>query len=143
MSPEERITKLVGALSAISIGPSHSSSVCGWPGYPRCDAHIAQAALDADALADALARASEVRTESQAVTRRRAEAGGMSEQRLLATTDAAVWARVFMETVDRERFDAGYMIGWFANAIETAKSHERRSALHHGPVSDDAMGGDL
>lgn len=51
--------------------------------------------------------------------------------RLYATTDAKVWAEEFMKVV-RSKWDGtrlpvneGFMIGWFANAIETAKAHAR------------------
>lgn len=49
--------------------------------------------------------------------------------KLYATTDAQVWARSFVEIVmkDVTKLDEGFMIGWFANAIETAKDHQRRN----------------
>ena len=52
----------------------------------------------------------------------------MDTQRLYATTDAAVWAEEFAKV--RPDVDQGLMIGWFANAIETAKDHARRE--RHG-----------
>lgn len=53
---------------------------------------------------------------------------------LYSTTDAMVWAQEWctiareIEAADdgREVIDAGWMVGWFANAIETAKGFERR-----------------
>lgn len=51
------------------------------------------------------------------------------QQRLYATTDASVWAKEFMSNFGGDRLveiDEGLMIGWFANAIENAKAHERR-----------------
>lgn len=54
-------------------------------------------------------------------------------KRLYETTDAAVWAAEFMKVYNSkfrvqvgELLDEGWMISWFANAIEIAKSHERR-----------------
>lgn len=53
--------------------------------------------------------------------------------KLYGSTDAAVWANEFCALFsvyadDGEVVDdaLGLMIGWFANAIETAKDHERR-----------------
>ena len=47
----------------------------------------------------------------------------VNQEKLYATTDAAVWAAEFMaEFGDRkDDIDEGLMIGWFANAIETAE----------------------
>lgn len=45
-------------------------------------------------------------------------------ERLYATTQADVWAKEFAKVVPE--VDEGLMVGWFANAIETAKDHERR-----------------
>lgn len=43
-------------------------------------------------------------------------------ERLYSTTDAQVWAEEFMKVVKSGAVvDEGLMIGWFANAIETAK----------------------
>ena len=42
---------------------------------------------------------------------------------LFTTTDASVWAREFCKI--NPTMDEGAMIGWFANAIETAKSIPR------------------
>jgi hypothetical protein len=49
----------------------------------------------------------------------------MPDQRVLDTPDAAVWAREFMKEFGgrRQDIDEGLMIGWFANAIETAKRY--------------------
>ncbi len=45
-----------------------------------------------------------------------------AEVRLRATTDAQVWASEFMAVVATGvAVDEGLMIGWFANAIETAR----------------------
>lgn len=42
---------------------------------------------------------------------------------LYSTTDAMVWAVEFQKVVDSGvKIDEGLMVGWFANAIETAKS---------------------
>lgn len=53
---------------------------------------------------------------------------------LYATTDADVWARRFCETHEKispsaPPLDLDWVRGWFANAIETAKSHTSR-AVH-------------
>ena len=49
---------------------------------------------------------------------------------LYATTNAAVWANAFLQCKFKEGdIDFGLMVAWFANAIETAKDHERRSLL--------------
>lgn len=48
--------------------------------------------------------------------------------KLYATTDAQVWAKEFIKVHSRNGgtiIDEGFLIGWFANAIETAKTHER------------------
>lgn len=49
---------------------------------------------------------------------------------LYSTTDAAIWAQEYMKVV-RQRpdlaFDEGFILTWFANAIETAKNHAERS----------------
>lgn len=48
----------------------------------------------------------------------------VDENALRATTDAAVWARAFLRVVhdlDGD-FDEGFVIGWFANAIETGRA---------------------
>ena len=44
-------------------------------------------------------------------------------RKLLDTDDAMVWAETFCEVVGRGGvlIDEGLMVGWFANAIETAK----------------------
>jgi hypothetical protein len=43
-------------------------------------------------------------------------------EKLHTTTDAQVWASEFMKVVEAgATVDEGLMIGWFANAIETAK----------------------
>lgn len=53
--------------------------------------------------------------------------GSIVEQ-LHLTTDGEVWAREFMNNVGTAGFvlDHDLMLGWFANAIETGKAHERR-----------------
>lgn len=43
----------------------------------------------------------------------------VDRERLYATTDASVWAEEFAKVCPE--VDQGLMIGWFANAIETAK----------------------
>lgn len=47
-------------------------------------------------------------------------------ERLSRTTDAQAWADEFLKAVEAlppgPTVDEGFMIGWFANAIETAKS---------------------
>lgn len=56
----------------------------------------------------------------------------VDQAKLFATTDASVWAEewcriaISLDLDGRPVIDEGWMIGWFANAIETAKSHERR-----------------
>jgi lipopolysaccharide biosynthesis regulator YciM len=58
------------------------------------------------------------------------EAVGQVE-RLLATTDAMVWAEEWCASATkivaegRSLIDPGWMVTWFANAIETARSAER------------------
>lgn len=57
------------------------------------------------------------------------ESSGEMAQRLYATTDAQVWAQEFIKVHIRnggENIDEGWVISWFANAIETAKSHEAK-----------------
>lgn len=55
----------------------------------------------------------------------------MTENELLNTTDARVWAKEFMllfgET--KENIDEGLMIAWFANAIETGRSAGEHFAM--------------
>lgn len=46
-------------------------------------------------------------------------------QRLYSTDDASVWAEEFCKVASRNwnhELDEGWVTGWFANAIETAKS---------------------
>lgn len=50
----------------------------------------------------------------------------VDQERLYATTDAVVWAEEFAKV--HPEIDQGLMIGWFANAMETAKNHYVRSA---------------
>jgi hypothetical protein len=53
----------------------------------------------------------------------------VNEKLLRSTTDAQVWARAFMQVVNAgATIDEGLMIGWFANAIETAKGNDQRLA---------------
>src|SRR5688500_457630 len=43
-------------------------------------------------------------------------------EKLYETTDAYAWAETFMDAVNQGAVvDIGRMVGWFANAIETAK----------------------
>jgi len=58
-------------------------------------------------------------------------------QRLHSTTDAQVWAQEFMHNIKAHKdwspefekvVDEGFMISWFANAIETGKTHARSSS---------------
>lgn len=65
------------------------------------------------------------------------EDGSTIQDRLYATTDAMVWAKEFMGVVmthvtgSREEatllefLDEGLMVGWFANAMEIALTHQR------------------
>lgn len=59
--------------------------------------------------------------------------------KLLATTDAVVWAEEFMKIVRAKwngtnlPINEGFMIGWFANAIETGRTHSDGP----GPISED------
>ena len=55
----------------------------------------------------------------------------VDQERLFSTTDAAVWAEEFAKVAPG--VDKGFMIGWFANAIETAKDFGRRDALRCSP----------
>ena len=51
-----------------------------------------------------------------------------TEKRLHTTTDAAVWAEEFMNIANKleiKGIDEGWMIGWFANAIETGRQFGR------------------
>lgn len=54
-----------------------------------------------------------------------------SEKRLLSTTDAVVWTnefiRIAQERVDRDEdvLDWGWLISWFANAIEVGREAGR------------------
>jgi hypothetical protein len=58
----------------------------------------------------------------------------VDQAKLYATTDARVWAQEWCKIAreieeaddDRQVIDEGWMIGWFANAIENAKIHEQR-----------------
>lgn len=54
---------------------------------------------------------------------------------LHATTDAQVWAQEFMKVVQRfpsgECFNEGFMLGWFANAIETGRAAGEREFIEH------------
>lgn len=47
----------------------------------------------------------------------------VNQERLLGSTDAAVWAEEFAKFAPD--VDEGTMIGWFANTIETATQHAR------------------
>lgn len=65
-------------------------------------------------------------------------------QRLYATTDAQVWAREWcavacqIEAADDGRtvIDEGWMISWFANAIQTADDHARASGKYEVSPDD-------
>lgn len=54
-------------------------------------------------------------------------------KKLFATTDAVQWATEWCfiaRTLGPDNLiDVGWMTGWFANAIEVAKDHERRRLL--------------
>ena len=56
---------------------------------------------------------------------------------LLNTIDAAKWAATFVETFPEANY--GTMIGWFANAIETGRSHPR-ARTEAGPREDYTIG---
>lgn len=50
---------------------------------------------------------------------------------MLSTTDAVVWAQEFVKTLREhpqtaDPHDTGFMIGWFANAIETGRAAGER-----------------
>lgn len=52
---------------------------------------------------------------------------GLSDQELLATTDAAIWGGEFCRIVRFNHgvaLDQGWVIGWFANAFEAARPKE-------------------
>lgn len=65
----------------------------------------------------------------------------VDEARLYATTDATVWAEEFAKV--RPDVDFMLMVGWFANAIETARRiatyDEKRHALTRLIVAADQM----
>jgi hypothetical protein len=46
---------------------------------------------------------------------------------LHSTTDATIWARRFIELVELglDPTDFGWVVGWFANAIETGRTFGR------------------
>lgn len=48
---------------------------------------------------------------------------------LLSTTDAQVWAKEFLRIYETQDvvLDEGFMIGWFANAIETGREAGRNA----------------
>lgn len=46
-----------------------------------------------------------------------------NDHRLSGCVDAAVWANEFSKVVPE--VDHGLLLAWFANAIETARQHER------------------
>ena len=50
---------------------------------------------------------------------------------LHSTTDAKIWAKRFIEAIESnvntaDPHDEGFMIGWFANAIETGREAGRK-----------------
>lgn len=48
---------------------------------------------------------------------------------LLSTTDAEIWAQEFVKVVKQRpdlAYDLGFVVAWFANAIETAKAYAER-----------------
>ena len=49
----------------------------------------------------------------------------MTDENLLQTTDGSVWAAEFMKRFgqSKNQIDEELMISWFANAIETGRSH--------------------
>lgn len=55
----------------------------------------------------------------------------VDERALRETTDAAAWAKAFLEEIDQPNVevDFGLMVGWFANAIETAKASVHRNGF--------------
>lgn len=57
--------------------------------------------------------------------------GDERTRQLHGTTDAAVWAGVFLEIDGENKLhgDEGAMIGWFANAIEVGRDAGHRAAL--------------
>lgn len=67
-----------------------------------------------------------------------AQEAAMSEvvKRLHSTTDAYVWAEEWCKVARRlqaegeDLVDEGWMIGWFANAIETAKVLSAKTDAH-------------
>lgn len=59
------------------------------------------------------------------------------ERRLRATTDAQVWATEFLRVVSEgATVDFGLMVGWFANAIESAKATASNRATSSVPDDD-------
>lgn len=75
------------------------------------------------------------------------------EKALLATTDAMVWAKEFCRTFSGQKvvaedeelppnshtkaLDPGAVVGWFANAIETAKDEGYWRGYHEGEAEND------
>lgn len=51
-----------------------------------------------------------------------------TQEELYATTDGAVWAKEFCDVAKRNGadLDEGWVIGWFANAIETGRTHGQK-----------------
>lgn len=59
----------------------------------------------------------------------------MNTDELLSTTDAMVWAREWVRIATRLQaegqslLDEGWMVGWFANAMETARREPARKEM--------------
>lgn len=91
-----------------------------WMRCPNCNAtgqeHVRSGGMYAGAVRCKLCNG------ERYVTVREGDASDMTIEKLLSTDDAQVWAREF---VALHGGDEGLMIGWFANAIETAKRIER------------------
>jgi len=65
-----------------------------------------------------------------------------AERNLLETTDAREWARQFLAICKKNGdplLDEGWLISWFANAIETGRTHEYRRHLPPGCGGREAL----
>src|SRR5260221_10913883 len=64
----------------------------------------------------------------------------LRDSELLSTTDASVWAKEFRAVwSERKVMDEGWLISWFANAIETGRSTGLRQSLSQESVREEAL----
>src|SRR5260221_5837456 len=62
----------------------------------------------------------------------------LTDSELLSTPDASVWAKEFRAIwSERKVMDEGWLIGWFANAIETGRSAGLRALESRSEVKED------